>query len=234
MSLLSVCQSILYETKNSTIPTTIIGNTENTALQILQAVSVAAVEISRSYSWQKLQKEYSFSSVASTSGYDLPSDFDRMIDGTFWNSTNRLVISGITTPQQWQTLKNSSAFGGSSCEFYRVRNGQVLIYPTPTSTKSYVFEYISKNCIQGADTTLKSSFTADTDTFLIDEHILRLDATWRFLNNQGRPYGEEQRVANLAIADRAKIDGGRATIYANTQKAIIDAKISLPYQIIPV
>lgn len=234
MSLFSVCQNILYETKNSSIPASIIGNSENSAVQILQAVSIAAVEISRSYSWQKLQKEYNFSSIAATEGYILPSDFDRLIDGTFWNSSSRLPLAGITTPQDWRILKNAISSGSGATEYFRVRNGQILIFPTPSSAKNYVFEYIGNCFVQDISGTLKSSFTADSDVFVIDEHILRLDATWRFLNYQGRPYNEEQRIANLAISDRAKIDGGRATILPNNTRQIAGAKIALPYSITPV
>ena len=232
MTLLSICQEVLSETKNATIPQTIVGNLESGAIQILQAVKVAAIEISRSYSWQALQREHNFASTATTEGYDLPSDFDRMIDSTFWNLDSKMPISGITTPQGWLTLKSSSISSGSY-EHYRIRNGQILLFPTPSSVENYVFEYISNNIIKGADNTPKTNFSADTDYFIIDEHILRLDATWRFLNKQGRPYAEEQRTANLAIADRAKIDGGRAKIYANTTRSL-DTISSLPHPIIPI
>ena len=38
MSLLSICQDILNETKSSSIPAVIIGNNDDVAKQILQAV----------------------------------------------------------------------------------------------------------------------------------------------------------------------------------------------------
>ena len=87
MTLLSIAEEILKETKSAVIPTSIINNNQDAAKQILEALNIAIINVARSYEWEELQKEHTFNSVASTEGYDLPTDFDRIVDNTFWNTT---------------------------------------------------------------------------------------------------------------------------------------------------
>lgn len=212
MTLLSLAQDILKETKSSSIPLTIIGNTEATAVQILQALTIAITNLARTYDWQELQKEHTFSSVASTESYNLPSDYDRLINNTFWNSSTQLKVLGSSTPQEWRLLKNSTASNSTVSDYYRIRNNQVVLFPVPSGVENFVFEYISNEIVESSGGTGQTGWLADTDVPVIDEYILRLDATWRLLSMLGRPYAEKQREADLAIAERLGVNGSKKTI----------------------
>ena len=225
MTLLTICQDILKETKSSFIPNAIITNTDDVSQQILQAVKISIIELSRNYQWQELQKEYNFSSVASQEGYDLPSDFDRMINDTFWNKTQYLNLIGPTTPEKWRMLKDTVVAGTTIQNYFRIRNNQVLIHSVPTTIENYVFEYISKNIVKSATDVEQTTFLADTDLPIIDEYIVRLDATWRWLKMNGRPYAEDQNSANKAVIERIKINGSRARI-VHEKKGIYNPQIS--------
>lgn len=52
MTLLSICQDILRETKSTSIPNIIIGNNEDVAVQIFQAIKTSITDLSRNYQWQ--------------------------------------------------------------------------------------------------------------------------------------------------------------------------------------
>jgi hypothetical protein len=215
MTLLTIAQSILKETKDSSIPTIIIGNTQDSAVQVLQALKVSIVEVSRSYDWQQLQKEKTFTAVASTEGYDLPTDFDRFVNETFWNSSQTREVIGPTGPIDWRVLKNSTISGGAFYEYFRIRGSQTLIFPTPTTTDSYIYEYVTNLVVNSSGDVGQTGWLADTDVPAIDDHIITLDGIWRFLKMNGRPYDEEQKTANSAIAERARVNGARKTIRHN-------------------
>lgn len=225
MTLLTICQDILKETKSSFVPNVIVTNADDVSQQILQAVKISIVELSRNYQWQELQKEYNFSSVASQEGYNLPSDFDRMINDTFWNKTQYLNLIGPVTPEKWRILKDTVVAGTTIQNYFRIRNNQVLIHSVPTVVENYVFEYISKNIVKSATNVEQTTFLADTDIPIIDEYIVRLDATWRWLKMNGRPYAEDQNSANKAVIERIKINGSRARIIYE-KKGIYNAQIS--------
>lgn len=230
MTLLSIAQSILRETKNSSIPVAIIGNTQDVANQILEVLTVSITELARSYDWQELQKEDTFSSVALTEGYNLPSDFDRFINGTFWNSTQLWPIKGPMTPEEWRILKNSVISGGASTEYFRIRQGQTLLFPIPGSIQNYIYEYITNQIVLSALGVGQTTWAADTDVPAIDNYVVRLDATWRWLSKNGRPYAEEQKAANNAIAERVKSNGARRKVSHNYSN--FDVKIGYPQLIV--
>lgn len=231
MTLLTIAQSILKETKSSSIPTTIIGNTEDVAKQILEVMTVSIIELARSYDWQQLQKERSFNTAVSQVGYILPEDFDRFINGTFWNTTTQHAVAMPVTPEEWRILNNQGITGGTGFSYSRIRAGRVLLFPTPAAIEAYIYEYISNHIILSSGGTGQTEWLADSDVPAIDAHIVRLDATWRWLKNQGRPYAEEQKIANNAAVERVRADGARRTIkhyyYDN------NIKVGYPATIIP-
>ena len=212
MTLLTIAQSILKETKSSSIPTTIIGNTEDVAKQILEVMTVSIIELARSYDWQQLQKERSFNTVVSQVGYILPEDFDRFINGTFWNTTTQHAVAMPVTPEEWRILKNQSITGGTGFSYSRIRAGHVLLFPTPGAIEAHIYEYVSNHVILSSGGTGQTEWLADSDVPAIDAHIVRLDATWRWLKNQGRSYAEEQKIANSATVERVRTNGARRTI----------------------
>ena len=226
MTLLSVCQDILNETKSSSIPSIIIGNNDDVAKQIFQAIKTSITDLSRNYQWQELQKEYSFSSVAGQANYDLPSDFDRLIDNTFWNASQNWAMIGGLTAESWRVLKNSLLTQAETVEYYRIRGNQIIIHRTPSVIENYVYEYISKNIVKSASNVEQTSFLADTDTTVIDEYLVRLDTTWRWLKNNGRSYAEEKSLADKTIAERIKANGSRGTITAKPIIEIYNSNIS--------
>ena len=226
MTLLTVCQDILRETKSSSIPGTIIGNNDDVAKQIFQAIKTSITDLARNYQWQELQKEYTFSSVIGQAGYNLPSDFDRMIDNTFWNASQNWAMIGGLTPESWRVLKNSLITQAETVEYYRIRGNQIIIHRTPSVVENYVFEYISKNIVKSASDVEQTGFLADTDITVIDEYLVRLDTTWRWLKNNGRSYAEEKNMAEKAIAERIKANGSRGTITAKPIIEIYNSMIS--------
>ena len=231
MSLLKISQSILKETKAGNVPNTIIGNIEDVAKQILEVMTVSITELARAYNWQELQKEKTFNTIASTEGYNLPTDFDRFINNTFWNTTTQHPVTMPLTPEEWRILKNQSITGGTGYNYSRIRAGQVLLFPIPTAIEAYVYEYISNLIILSSSGTGQTEWLADTDVPAIDSHILRLDATWRWLKNQGRPYAEDKKIANDAAIERVRANGARRTIkhYYYDNKI----KVGYPARIIP-
>lgn len=228
MTLLTIAQDILRETKSSIIPTTIIGNNQDAAKQVLEALDIAIINVARSYEWEELQKEHTFNSVASTEGYNLPADFDRIVDNTFWNTTNLRTVIGPTTPQDWRILKNSTITGATANDYFRIRKGQTLIFPTPTAIEGYIYEYVTDLIVDSSLAVGQTGWETDTDVPNVDEYLVRLDATWRFLDMQGKPYAEKQREFDLALAERASKNGGNKTVFHSDNRGIDKSRIGYP------
>lgn len=227
MTLLTTSQEILKQTKAGSIPTTIIGNTNSDAVQILQAMTVAVVNVSRAYEWQELQKEATVTTVASTEGYTLPSDFDRMINNTFWNSTNSTKVEGPMSPQEWRVLQNSTVSNATAVDHFRIRDNEVKLFPVPSAVESLVYEYMSDLIVEDSGGTGQTTWQADTDVPTVDEYMVKLNATWLYLKMNGRPYAEEQREYDNAVAERASINGAKKTIFHPGSLLFDKSKIGL-------
>lgn len=173
--------------------------------------------------------------------YDLPDDFDRFINGTMWDRVDSRPMGNVS-PQVWQEYKS----GLVSAEIYkrwRIKSdsGQKALFidPTPSSSQcSYTcrdgvqvkvgiaFEYLSKNYATSAAGARQSTFSADTDTFVLDDELLELSIKWRWLNALRQSYAEERDEYERQLSIKKSQDGG-------APKIRMDGSSQLPYPNIP-
>lgn len=171
--------------------------------------------------------------------YPLPSDFQRPIDGTFWDRSRFWEMRGAQSPQQWQVYK-SSAFGRATIDrryrFRSVYSGggasvgggigtegigdapafrtYLSIDPTPFDNGSaLVFEYVSNGWCQSVAGIPQSAWQADSDVGIDPdlEYLIGLNLTWRLLRRLGLSYSEELDEYEKQ-SDKAMASDGGATI----------------------
>jgi hypothetical protein len=147
--------------------------------------------------WSELQAEHTFTTVASTASYALPSDYGWYVNDTAWDRTNYWQMRGSLSPQEWQRYKSGISTSTPRHRF-RVRNGLLYIDPTPTSAISMVIEYVSDEW--ATDGTVNyTAYTADAQRSRFDEYAIELDLTWRFLGRKGLAYAEEKLEAEKEV-----------------------------------
>ena len=94
MSLLTICQTAAEEI-GFTAPTSIIGNTEATAVRLRRLADRTGKDLSKK-DWDLLLKEYTFSTTASEPQYALPSDYRSIAPATVWNQTTDMPLYRIS------------------------------------------------------------------------------------------------------------------------------------------
>ncbi len=149
------------------------------------------------------------------SDYPLPSDFQRTVDGTFWDRSRFWQMRGALSPQQWQLYK-SSVLGTSATvqRRYRIREVSGTLYlsidPVPSDNNStLVFEYVSNGwCANASTGARQNTWLADTDVGVLDEFLIRKGVQYRLLERLGMAYdvaaSEYEDLADKAMAH----DGG--------------------------
>lgn len=207
MSLLTICQNSVDALGFGGRPASIIGNSDALARQMLAILNSQVIKyLLRKHTWQALTNLHTITTVASDDNYALPSDWDRYISDTFWDTTNYRTMGGSVTPQEWRYLKHSIVASSSFHRRIRVYRDQVYIYPTPTANNdSLVAEYVSnKPVLNFEGDTYRTQFSADTDTLEIDEQLAELQLQWRLLKAKGLDYAEAlngaERALEVAIA----------------------------------
>lgn len=146
-----------------TPPTSVVGSTTLETKQLLALAYREAETLRMGFDWPQLTKEYTFSTANGTANYALPADFDRFALGTFWDRTNHWELLGPITATEWQQIKSGVVSSAPRRRFRvkGVQDNRFYLDPTPTSTDTLVFEYISQNWILPLVWTASATFTAD-------------------------------------------------------------------------
>jgi hypothetical protein len=149
-----------------------------------------------------------------------PADYDRPVDRTQWDKSKHWEMLGPSTAQQWNWLKSGWISTGPRIRF-RPLGGYFAIWPALGSTESLSFEYQSKNWIYatGSTTLSKQAFTADTDTCMFPDSVMRLMIKLKYYEAKNFDTSAVYRdyLAQLDIAKAA--DAGSATLSMNPKPA---------------
>jgi len=123
---------------------------------------------------------YTFGKV----NYAMPSDYQRMVNKTQYNKSNRWSVIGPKDAQEWQWLKASYVTTGPRMR-YRIQGNKFAVWPMPTSNVILGFEYQSGSWVVGADGTPKTRFSADTDTSIFPDRLLVLGTKLKYFQIKG-------------------------------------------------
>ncbi|MGD9650608.1 MAG: hypothetical protein AB7G80_04980 [Dongiaceae bacterium] len=234
MSLLTMIQDAAREV-GFELPNTVIGNNDATARQLLALLNREGKILSRRHNWTALQREYSFTTVASQEAYALPEDFDRLLNQTAWDRSQRRSLQGPVTPERWQAIKSGLGAGAGIDRRYRIRRGaalnnELIIDPIPASSgESLVFEYISSHwCRDAAGETTNNNLTNDSDLPLLSEDLLTLGLVWRFLAAKGLSYQQAQLDYEREVAQAIARDGGAAKLRLDNRSTPLLGSPQLP------
>lgn len=111
--------------------------------------------------------------VCAQTAYDLPADFENITDRTQWDKSKHWEMLGPEDAQQWQWLKSGYISTGPRVR-WRILDNQFQIWPIMNTDEYLGWEYRSKGWARAADGAIKNSFTADTDTTVLDDRIMVL------------------------------------------------------------
>lgn len=160
--------------------------------------------------------------------YPLPPDYETITDNTHWDKTKHWQMLGPVDAQQWQWLKSGYISTGPRVR-WRLLGNQFEIWP-PYNTLEYLgFEYRSKGFVRSATNQVKNSFTADTDTSVLDDSIIVLLTKLKYFQIKSFDTTSLQldynRYLNVAKAN----DKGSATLsFAPSPSAVLIGWANIP------
>jgi hypothetical protein len=163
--------------------------------------------------WQALVKEATFTTVATEIQGALATiapNCKYIINDTIWNRTQQRPICGSLDAKDWAVRKGWLVSGGFYQE-YRLKGGNISFIPIPTAGETCAFEYQSSAWTTNGST-FSTAFTADTDTSLLDEELLRLGLIWRWRAAKGFDYSEDFREYEVAVSEAIARDTPKQTI----------------------
>ena len=117
--------------------------------------------------------------------YPMPVDYERTVNKTMYNKTNRWSVIGPKSAQEWQWIKASYITTGPRMR-YRIMGNQFVVWPAAYGANVVLgFEYQSNAWVVAADGTDKQKATVDTDTFLFPDRLLVLGTKLKYFEIKG-------------------------------------------------
>lgn len=187
------------------IPSSVSGLTDPTPRRMIRYANKAVDFVGRSADWSLLRKEHVFTaSNVSEQANAIPSDFMRMVPGTFWDRTHGFAFKGPLHPYQWQRIASNSP--NQSSPVFTMRGNAIHVYPEPDGNESLAFEYISNGFVETAGGVIQSSFQVDTDMNRLDDELVILAMIMDWLGAEAQPFEipmalYRQRLVALASHD---------------------------------
>ena len=117
--------------------------------------------------------------VCAQTAYDLPPDFENITNRTQWDKSKHWEMLGPEDAQQWQWLKSGYISTGPRVR-WRILDGQFQIWPIMNTQEYLGWEYRSKGWARSATGAIKNSFTADSDTTVLDDRIMVLGTKLKY------------------------------------------------------
>lgn len=204
MSLLTIVQNACDQIQGVTRPSSVAGSLDGGIQQLQRLLNKAGKKLAKRHDWSTLKKTRTFTGIAAQAQTgEPPTGFKKFVaEGRLYNVNTDRPLVGAMSADKFTALTLLDLGG---VDFYwTMIDGVINITPTPTTSNSFKYTYISKNWVRPAgasdDTTDKASFDADGDTSLIDEELLTLELVWRWKHAKGFEYAEDMRDAEDEIA----------------------------------
>ena len=228
MTILSMCQNVADFTGFER-PTTVISNTDPIARQLLALAQREGKQLMRVSDWAILKKEHTFSTSSGTAAYALPSDFDRLVLETSYNRSDNDILTGPISSSEYQLVNHGMATTGTTEKFRLKAASNALKFeldPTPSSTQTIGFEYVSTQFCQSSGGSGQAAWAADTDTGILDETTMEMGITWRFKAAHGLEYGEDYKQYQLEVRQAVARNGSSPVLQLDDARKLIIG----PYQ----
>lgn len=157
------------------VPTEGTASRDVTSIQFMSLLNAAGYELSYYHDWEFLTRDDGFDTEENVIGYDLPSDFGRIVNDTI-RSTNQTLtaLSGPISPQQWRSIVEGGMGAGPN-QVYRIKGRKVQIGYTPSEdVNTYSYEYQSNAWVESYNNpdTFTSLIQTDNDIPVFDFFLL--------------------------------------------------------------
>lgn len=192
-------------------PSVLFTNTTRTWVEMISVINESARQILEDYDWQRLKKVATVTGNGVDLSFPLPSNYDRMVaDANLWGPTYTYYPSQqVQDFNLWLEMQSWSMETWQ--QHWSVFGGDLNIMPILPLGETLTYGYISNDIVNGS----QSEFTADTDTFTLDERLLKLSVIWNWKANKGQDYaGDLQKYEEAMNRAKFKDPGARQTIYS--------------------
>jgi hypothetical protein len=162
--------------------------------------------------------------------FNLPANLQRMLLTTnvYRSTAPNTPMRFIPDADEW-TQRRLTNYVDSRGE-WTIYGGQMHIYPIMGVGTRAAFVYLDKNCVTLASGGFGDAFTADNDSFRLQERLLKLGMIWQWKANKGSAYAEDMSTYNDALNVAAGADQPKA-ILVNRMPISANVQVAYPWPV---
>ena len=229
MTILSVAQQVALKI-GVTPPTVLYTSIERTDLELQAVAAEAAARIRDAHDWQGLKKLGTFTGNGTTTAFDVPSDFHRLPkEMHLWSSSEECAKTYVASHDRWLELDVRSFDVVEGMWTYL--GGQILIKPAMSVGETAKFYYQRNTIVRTSGGTLQADFIADTDSFVLDERLLKLAMIWEWKSSKNLPYAEDMANYEYALSSAVERDRGPRILAVGKSRMPSGVDIAYPRRI---
>ncbi len=191
-------------------------------VQMRYLLNTAGEELAQAYPWELIVKEHSFTTGPADSGdYDLPTDFNYMINQTGWERAENVPLFGPLSAQDWQYLLGRDLVTSTIYASFRINEGKFRLFPQPPPENLDIhYEYVSKNWVSDGivPPTYKDEVTVGSDVPLYDKTLISRYLKVKFLESKGFDSTKAQDDFNQTFFFLTGLEKGAEILYAGTRR----------------
>jgi len=177
--------------------------------QMMAIANRVAIEIRDYWSWPELRLSETITLESAETLYDLPDDFRSMVPDSAWETNGSRPVEWPVPDGRWYMYKNAAFSDGG---VLRVRQyGLQIEVLDPVEGAEFTFEYISDAMVRDTEDEPKTRFTADTDTFVMDDQLFVLGVQAHWAETKMMPQAQAWRANYMGKMHEAigRASGGR-------------------------
>lgn len=187
--ILGIIQSVCKRPLGLEPPDAVFASTDRTAMELAEVANAAVEMINKAHRWRKLVQRATYTGDDSTQDFDLPDDFGKMPDDQqVWSSATQIPFIPVRTLDEWMALDVRNFNPGTNA--WIIFGGQIHFTPALDTGEIAQHYYQSTASVQPASGTAKSRFTLDTDTYRINDELLRKAIIYLWKQDKGLDYTE--------------------------------------------
>ena len=195
-----------------------VGDVDEAFVQFRGLLNGCGQELIEINPWQILVKTFEFVTQDGDTGvYPLPSDFNYMIDQTGWDRTNRVMVGGPLSAQDWTYLQGRDLVSQTIYASFRQLEGELYIFPQPPPEGLQIsFEYVSRDWLKEADSDeTRDEIGAGSNICLLPHQLVTKMLKMKWLQAKGFDFSGAALEFDTILGGRMGKDTGASVLSAS-------------------
>jgi hypothetical protein len=208
-------------------PSSVFSSIAQEHVELAALAQEVAERIAEAHDWQALKRLHSITGNGEATNFDLPPSYERMpIGQELRTSVLECALHHVIDHDEWLDLQVRSYETATGA--WTIIGNQIAFYPALDDGEVVQLYYMTDLIVETAAGDLSTSFTADADTFRLDERLLTLGMIWQMKADKGKAYAEDMQTFEMALAQKIARDKGARMLHIGTPTLPRGVRVAYP------